>query len=231
MQPRSGRTRRCRSGRSSACRAGRRTTAYQQECGKRQRVAVHHPLPGGQAGEEVTPDGRQGDADDGRIVRGDSRVPRSRTGQEPPLHSWRAGSGRPTLICPGQEARHQAGGRSARSGDRLATAPVTLPADPAMFRRLLCPAHGSDRGQGCVLRYRRLLCQAPPAPGSAPGPPAALGHSGQGWTGALGPWSRRSDCMIWNVVVVVNTSMSAAASTPVYLAITGAAAASVTASR
>src|SRR5258708_2359042 len=42
-----------------------------------------------------------------------------------------------------------------------------------------------------------------PAPGSAPGPPSALGHSGQGLTGllTLSPVSRRSDCMIWNVVV------------------------------
>src|SRR6266487_1926968 len=39
--------------------------------------------------------------------------------------------------------------------------------------------------------------------GSAPGPPSALGHSGQGLTGLLtpSPLSRRSDCMIWNVVV------------------------------
>ena len=37
--------------------------------------------------------------------------------------------------------------------------------------------------------------------------------------------------MIWNVVVVVKASMSAAASTPVYLAMIGAAARSVTASR
>src|SRR5215470_14103315 len=42
-----------------------------------------------------------------------------------------------------------------------------------------------------------------PAPGSAPGPPSALGHPGQGLTGLLtpSPVSRRSDCMIWNVVV------------------------------
>ena len=38
---------------------------------------------------------------------------------------------------------------------------------------------------------------------SAPGPRSALGHSGQGLTGLLtpSPVSRRSDCMIWNVVV------------------------------
>ncbi len=56
-------------------------------------------------------------------------------------------------------------------------------------------------------------------------------RSVQGWTGPLGPRSRRSDCMMANVVVLVNTSMSAAASTPVYLATMGAAARSVTASR
>ena len=61
--------------------------------------------------------------------------------------------------------------------------------------------------------------------------PIRPGRSAQGWTGPLGPRSRRSDCMMANVVVVVKTSMSAAASTPVYLAMTGAAAFSVTASR
>ena len=60
--------------------------------------------------------------------------------------------------------------------------------------------------------------------------PAPVRH-GQGWTGPLGPRSRRSDCMMRNVVVVVNISMSAAASTPVYLAMMGAAARSVTVSR
>ena len=59
----------------------------------------------------------------------------------------------------------------------------------------------------------------------------ALVWWGQGWTGPLGPRSRRRDCMIWKVVVRVKASMSAAASTPVYLAMTGAAARSVTASR
>src|SRR6266478_8893297 len=53
----------------------------------------------------------------------------------------------------------------------------------------------------------------------------------QGWTGALGPRSRRSDCMMANEVVRVKISMSAAASTPVYLAMTGAAVRSVTSSR
>jgi hypothetical protein len=38
--------------------------ADQQERGKRQRVAVHHPLQGGNAGVEIAPDGRQGDVDD-----------------------------------------------------------------------------------------------------------------------------------------------------------------------
>jgi hypothetical protein len=54
---------------------------------------------------------------------------------------------------------------------------------------------------------------------------------GQGWTGPLGPRSGRSDCMIWKVVVRMKTSMSAAASTPVYFAMMAAAARSVTASR
>ena len=53
----------------------------------------------------------------------------------------------------------------------------------------------------------------------------------QGWTGALGPRSSRSDCMMANEVVRVKISMSAAASTPVYLAMTGAAVRSVTSSR
>jgi hypothetical protein len=68
-----------------------------------------------------------------------------------------------------------------------------------------------------------------PAPGPALARPR-LG-CGQGWTGPLGPESRRRDCMMANVVVVVKISMSAAASTPVYLAMMGAAARSVTVSR
>jgi hypothetical protein len=59
----------------------------------------------------------------------------------------------------------------------------------------------------------------------------ALVRSDQVWTGPLGPESRRSDCMMANVVVMVKTSMSAAASTPVYFATMGAAARSVTVSR
>jgi hypothetical protein len=59
----------------------------------------------------------------------------------------------------------------------------------------------------------------------------ALVRCGQGWTGPLGPRSRRIDCMIANVVVLVKISMSAPPRTPVYFAMTGAAACSVTASR
>src|ERR1700733_12769777 len=69
-----------------------------------------------------------------------------------------------------------------------------------------------------------------PGPGDAPGQDRLTG-SGQGWTGPLGPRSRRIDCMIANVVVLVKISMSAPPSTPVYFAMTGAAACSVTASR
>ena len=47
---------------------------------------------------------------------------------------------------------------------------------------------------------------------------------GQGWTGPLGLRSRRNDYTIANVVVAGKISMSAAASTPVYFAMTGAAA-------
>src|SRR4029078_7748651 len=51
--------------------------------------------------------------------------------------------------------------------------------------------------------------------------PGASTRSGQGWTGPLCPRSRRYDCMIWNVVVLVKSSMSAAESTPVHLALIG----------
>jgi hypothetical protein len=44
----------------------------------------------------------------------------------------------------------------------------------------------------------------------------------QGWTGPLGPRSRRNDYLIANIVVAGKTSTSAAASTPVYFAMTGA---------
>jgi hypothetical protein len=45
--------------------------------------------------------------------------------------------------------------------------------------------------------------------------PGMAGALRQELTGLLtpGPRSRRSDCMIWNAVVMVNTSMSAAAIT------------------
>src|ERR1700727_1240500 len=52
----------------------------------------------------------------------------------------------------------------------------------------------------------------------------ALMRCAQGWTGPLGPRSRRIDCMIANVVVQVKISMSAPPSTRVYFAMTGAAA-------
>src|SRR6185437_15793236 len=48
-----------------------------------------------------------------------------------------------------------------------------------------------------------------------------LARCGQGWTGPLGPRSRRIDCMIANVVVLVKISMSAPPSTQVYFAMTG----------
>ena len=54
---------------------------------------------------------------------------------------------------------------------------------------------------------------------------------GQEWRGELGPTATRIDCRIVNVVVLVNASTSAAARTPVYLAMTGAAARSVSSSR
>src|SRR6266550_5991503 len=57
----------------------------------------------------------------------------------------------------------------------------------------------------------------------------AFGSSGHGWTHDAKPRSRRRDSMTQNVVLAVKTS--AAASTPVYFLITGAAAASVHASR
>src|SRR6185437_6435702 len=105
------------------------------------------------------------------------------------------------------------------------------------------PAHADDHRQG--LRHgeissrhtRHLKAVRQPIPARMAGPHRgagagpAPGAPGQGWTGPLGPRSRRSDCMIWKVVVRVKTSMSAAASTPVYLAMMGAAARSVTASR
>src|SRR6266487_6174343 len=72
-----------------------------------------------------------------------------------------------------------------------------------------------------------LVSQARTGAGAGPAPVGC----GQGWTGPLGPESRRRDCMMANVVVVVKISISAAASTPVYLAMMGAAARSVTVSR
>jgi hypothetical protein len=62
-----------------------------------------------------------------------------------------------------------------------------------------------------------LVSQARTGPGSA-----RLGALRQGWTGPLGPRSRRNDYIMANVVVAGKISMSAAASTPVYFAMTGA---------
>ena len=52
-----------------------------------------------------------------------------------------------------------------------------------------------------------------------------------GWSGPLGPKSRRVECRIMNVVLWTNALTSAAASTPVYLAMIGSAARSVIVSR
>ena len=102
-------------------------------------------------------------------------------------------------------------------------------------RRRRSPAITAGTAVRCPISLARLrtlhrLPSGPvpvrPAPGGRTGP--APGRCGQGWTGPLGPRSSRSDCVMRNVVVVVKTSMSAAASTPVYLAMTGAAARSVT---
>ena len=92
--------------------------------------------------------------------------------------------------------------------------------------RLSGPAHADDRGQGS--RHRNITSRQARAGAGIYRP--RMG-SVQGWTGALGPRSRRSDCMMANEVVRVKISMSAAASTPVYLAMTGAAVRSVTSSR
>jgi hypothetical protein len=58
--------------------------------------------------------------------------------------------------------------------------------------------------------------------------PVTFGH---GWSGPLGPKSRRVECRIMNVVLWTNALTSAAASTPVYLAMIGSAARSVIVSR
>ena len=88
------------------------------------------------------------------------------------------------------------------------------------------PAHADERGQGS--RHRNITSRQAQAGAGTYRPRVG---SVQGWTGALGPRSRRSDCMMANEVVRVKISMSAAASTPVYLAMTGAAVRSVTSSR
>src|SRR5271165_3693839 len=102
------------------------------------------------------------------------------------------------------------------------------------------PAHADDRGQGSrhgnitSLHTRQptaIRQRMPRQVRAGAGTYRPRVRSVQGWTGPLGPRSRRSDCMMANVVVVVKTSMSAAASTPAYFAMMGAAARSVTVSR
>ena len=95
-------------------------------------------------------------------------------------------------------------------------------------RRLSCRAARTPMTAGKVPRHRIITSRQAQAGAGTYRPRM---RAVQGWTGPLGPRSRRSDCMMANVVVVVKTSMSAAASTPVYLAMMGAAARSVTASR
>ena len=48
--------------------------AEQQQAGQRQRVGVHHPLQAGHPGVEVPPDGRDRDADHGRVQGGHARA-------------------------------------------------------------------------------------------------------------------------------------------------------------
>jgi hypothetical protein len=92
--------------------------------------------------------------------------------------------------------------------------------------RLSGQAVPGDGGQGS--RHRSITSRRAQAGAGTYRPRVG---SVQGWTGALGPRSRRRDCMMANEVVRVKISMSAAASTPVYLAMTGAAVRSVTSSR
>jgi len=95
-------------------------------------------------------------------------------------------------------------------------------------RRLSCRAPRTPMTAGKVPRHRNITSRRAQAGAGTYRPRVG---SVQGWTGALGPRSRRSDCMMANEVVRVKISMSAAASTPVYLAMTGAAVRSVTSSR
>ncbi len=96
--------------------------------------------------------------------------------------------------------------------------------------RLSCRAPRTPVTAGKVPRHRNIISRQAQA-GAGAGSYRPRAGSVQGWTGALGPRSRRSDCMMANEVVRVKISMSAAASTPVYLAMTGAAVRSVTSSR
>ena len=113
--------------------------------------------------------------------------------------------------------------------DTPATAPVRHNGTSASTSpRLLCRAPRTPMTAGKVSRHRNLTSRQAQAATGTYRPRVRPGH---GWTGALGPRSRRSDCMMANEVVRVKISMSAAASTPVYLAMTGAAVRSVTSSR
>jgi hypothetical protein len=155
------------------------------------------------------------------------------------------GQGQPVMmgaVAAGQ--RGLSGNRCRPSAYSVPIASNVLP-DPAtatachsgtsasISRRLSCRAPRTPMAAGKVswrrnVTSRQAQADACPAPVRASASPV---RCGQGWTGALGPRSRRSDCMMANEVVRVKISMSAAASTPVYLAMTGAAVRSVTSSR
>ena len=107
----------------------------------------------------------------------------------------------------------------------------TIGAQPGQGQPVMMGAVAAEQRGLSRNRCRPSAYSVPIASDVLPDPDRPRVGSVQGWTGALGPRSRRSDCMMANEVVRVKISMSAAASTPVYLAMTGAAVRSVTSSR
>ena len=76
--------------------------AEQQQPGQGERVGVHHPLQAGHAGVELPADGRERDADHGRVERGHARAEHG-GGHHPPARRGRQPQGRGRRRCFGHE--------------------------------------------------------------------------------------------------------------------------------
>jgi hypothetical protein len=160
-----------------------------------------------------------------------SRAGPSRAGSRPPAGRRRSWRGARAAVLRGADVVHPGGDGRAQHPQRLVAIP-RRPEDPSPESCIApCPARRTRRGPsatdppGFPLPGHAASCRCARKRARA----RACFGSHHGWTNKPKPRSRRIDSRTQKVVLVVNTS--AAASTPVYFAMTGAAAESDTASR